>query len=254
MPAILQCVRDKNPCVLISFLNRVRNDQMKVLRHCIGPKMFDKYVLRVRSHDLDPLAKSRTLNSLTWTAMEEDVEEYESMFTHWLQIMSFVQVLMDLHRKVSRITDVEKVTRILHGFLGYSSAAEDIHRKIALERRCLELLVKDKEKDISNKLKIIARNITALGTPTNLMRFKIVFEKKTFRLVAMDEISKSYFTDYTQLLGVLSPWINEQTKFALTGDPCQTNLGRNTLPTMVEHLYNYQTDASPLEWLPCNIH
>ena len=110
-------------------------------------------------------------------------------------------------------------------------------------------MVVQKQSEILQQCTLVVGTLGAATNKTNLQHLKHMLGDRKFALLATDEISKLHQSDYTMFLARLKQWIDQDTKFALIGDPCQTSHSRKTLPFLQSAAANYGADTSPVEWL-----
>ena len=88
---------------------------------------------------------------------------------------------------------------------GVSVDVQNLHRTMALRRCTLEALVKTKELETLERCKVLVGTIGALATQSNVQRMKVMPGSRCFDLIGMDEISKSFHSDYSLWLACMSP-------------------------------------------------
>ena len=248
-PAIRTCALESTPCLLTSNLKKVRNTHLQMLRYVMGESLFESSVVCIGNRDLDPLAKSRTVETLTWNAMEPDVLSHEARLPALQASIYRVRAVISLGARFG----FSDITNLIDAYGGFSRALLQQHRRFALERVHLETLVKVKTEQVIERHPIRVGTCAALSGPTAMKQMKVLPGSRHFGLIATDELTKMFFHDYTLWLTNLLPWIGQDTRFAGIGDPCQTVISRSSLDSMTQYTANYGTDASPVDRFLSNI-
>ena len=232
-------------CILASPLNSVRKTRLKLALEAISTDVFQRRVRVLGARDLDDLAKTRTLEAITWGKMKDSVFIYEARMLDLWSAMMRAQAAQTIGDALGS----DAIVAIIDVFGGFYEDLVRAHNEIALERVELSRLVKRVRQEVLEETSTLITTSQALTSRQSLVNFKRGHGDRSISLLVFDEITRQLQIDYNLFLMALEPWLTEHTHLAFAGDPCQTGVSCDSLPSTMAMFTNHGTTSTTMNWL-----
>ena len=235
------CARHNYPVLVLSALNSVRNNQIQALHYILGEAIFDLRVRCEGQRNLSPLSLSRTADALVWDKVKVDVTKYEKKVADLERVMLIMDVLL--------LQFPCNVRRLIDTYGAFSQDLCNRHRAVAFARCDVEGEVIRTREDILKEKTIVVGTYGAIEQQVALSDLKKMLGSRSLKLIENDEISRTFFFDFTRFMAKVTFAVDHDTWFVLKGDPSQTSTDNSLLSTTQTALQQHSVNASIMDWL-----
>ena len=205
--------------LLLAHLNKVRNNLSLVAVNA----GFRDHVRVVGTSGLDCLSKMLTTGALVWQRVKGLVLAHESRLTK-LRTAAFHVATLGLVKR--RLT--EHIAAMVASYGAFRATLATMHDVAAEERYAIETHIAIVRKDVITSTRLLVCTIGSLFRPSAMR--DVSSDAGKLAILMANESTRIMKFEIDMLIASLQRIMDEETRVALLGDPCQNKIPLRTLP------------------------